>query len=273
MDRISLTKFYENGVFNFLDSKDVLDVVLSGEEIDEISLEIRTEENASINLLILNLKENTKINFNLSKNSKLRIECLFSNEHKFVEITANLMENAEIEGFFADFSKGDFVNKVDIHLLERGSKARWKVASLSSKKDNKKFDISLCHHYANTYGYIDNYGVSKDDGKLLFSGISHILKNSKNSITRQNAKIMVFDRYSNAIAKPILKIDENEIEASHAASVGKISDDEMFYLTSRGLSEEMAKELITLGYLKPIVSEFKDDDVRESILKLIEERM
>ena len=95
----------------------------------------------------------------------------------------------------------------------------------------------------------------------------------KNSITRQNAKIMVFDRYSNAIAKPILKIDENEIEASHAASVGKISDDEMFYLTSRGLSEEMAKELITLGYLKPIVSEFKDDDVRESILKLIEERM
>ena len=104
MDRISLTKFYENGVFNFLNSKDVLDVVLSGEEIDEISLEIRTEENASINLLILNLKENTKINFNLSKNSKLRIECLFSNEHKFVEITANLMENAEIEGFFADLT-------------------------------------------------------------------------------------------------------------------------------------------------------------------------
>jgi Fe-S cluster assembly protein SufD len=84
---------------------------------------------------------------------------------------------------------------------------------------------------------------------------------------------MVFDRYSNAIAKPILKIDENEIEASHAATVGKISDDELFYLTSRGLSEETAKELITLGYLKPILKGFQDEEVAEQISNLIEERM
>ena len=84
---------------------------------------------------------------------------------------------------------------------------------------------------------------------------------------------MVFDRLSNAVAKPILKIDENDIEASHAAVVGKINDDHLFYLTSRGISEKEAKELITFGYLKPILVGFNDQEVIDEINKLIEGRM
>ena len=53
---------------------------------------------------------------------------------------------------------------------------------------------------------------------------------------------MVFDNECVAIAKPILKIDENDIEANHAAVVGKINDEHLFYLTSRGISETEAKE-------------------------------
>ena len=74
---------------------------------------------------------------------------------------------------------------------------------------------------------------------------------------------MVFDEKSTGIAKPILKIDENSIEASHAAVVGKINDEHLFYLVSRGLSEAEAKELITLGYLKPILKGFQDEEVAE----------
>ena len=84
---------------------------------------------------------------------------------------------------------------------------------------------------------------------------------------------MVFDRLSNAVAKPILKIDENDIEASHAAVVGKINDDHLFYLTSRGISEKEAKELITYGYLKPILQGFSDQEVIDDINNLIEGRM
>ena len=61
--------------------------------------------------------------------------------------------------------------------------------------------------------------------------------------------------------------------ASHGAVVGKINDEHMFYLTSRGLSEETAKELITLGYLNPILDGFKDESIKEHISSLIERRM
>ena len=84
---------------------------------------------------------------------------------------------------------------------------------------------------------------------------------------------MVFDKASNAIAKPILKIDENDIEASHAAVVGKINDEHLFYLTSRGVDEMAAKQLITYGYLKPILNGFKEEQIREHISSLIEGRM
>lgn len=273
MERISISNFYKNGEFRFEGNSAILNVVLNGEQLNENNFNLVFDSNVFVNLLILNLKDNTKIQITQNDYSSLRIECLFSKDHKETEITANLGQNAEIVGFFADFSTSKFVNKVDIHLNKEGASARWKVASLSSKDDNKTFDISLYHHKGNTNGVIDNYGVCKDDGKLVFSGTSHIEKNSKNSKTKQNAKIMVFDRYSNAIAKPILKIDENEIEASHAATVGKVSDDELFYLTSRGLSESTAKELITLGYLKPIVLEFKDEEIQAQIMSFIEGRM
>ena len=84
---------------------------------------------------------------------------------------------------------------------------------------------------------------------------------------------MVFDKDNKAIAKPILKIDENEVEANHAAVVGKINDEHLFYLTSRGLSETEAKELITLGYLKPILLGFKEEETKNHISSLIEGRM
>ena len=107
--------------------------------------------------------------------------------------------------------------------------------------------------------------MCKDEAKLNFSGIVHIKNGAHQSVAHQNAKIIIFDDDTDAIAKPILKIDDNDIEASHASSVGKISDDELFYLTSRGISMEKARELITFGYLKPIISGFDDEAIAKQL--------
>ena len=135
------------------------------------------------------------------------------------------------------------------------------------------FDVSIVHNTSKTIGISDNYGVTKGEGSLTFSGISHIKNGSKFSKTRQNAKIIVFDKLSNAKAQPILKIDENEVEASHGASVGTVNEDQIFYLTSRGIKEDMARQLVTLGYLKPILDGFSDEEIKEEISTLIERRM
>ena len=234
---------------------------------------ITNEVNSNSSLLIKNLQDVNCLKIDIKENSQLTLSVLFEKQGDNLEIQAGVSRDSTLVAYFADFSK-DLINlNCVVNLKENNASSFIKVASLSSNKDDKNISISINHLAPQTYGKVDSYGVCKDSGRLLFAGTSHIFEKAIKSKTQQNAKIMVFDEASNAIAKPILKIDENDIEASHAAVVGKINDEHLFYLTSRGISEADAKQLITLGYLKPILAGFSDNSTREYISSLIERRM
>jgi len=214
-------------------------------------------------------------NFDLNNGLKVKISNGSSVKLSFLslkgyegEFFINIDNNCSVETYYADFAEGNIKSKINITLGENAS-CLFHLASLTTKTDVKNFNVSVYHNGKESNSYIDNYGVVKNEGKLLFDGVSYIKNGSIKSKTRQNAKIMVFDKDSIGIAKPILKIDENDIEASHGAVVGKISDDHLFYLESRGLTEEQAKVLITYGYLKPIMNGF-DASTKIIIEELIE---
>ena len=84
---------------------------------------------------------------------------------------------------------------------------------------------------------------------------------------------MVFDKTCHAIASPKLCIYETDVQASHGASEGQINPEHVFYLTSRGIPEDDAKRLITLGYLNPIIKYFKDEAIQNKIRDCIIEEV
>ena len=92
---------------------------------------------------------------------------------------------------------------------------------------------------------MDNYGVTKDHSELVFDGVGKIDKGMSQSSSHQTSKIIVFDPTCKAKANPYLYIDEYDVKASHAAGVGKMDEDHLFYLESRGLSKNAAMKLIT----------------------------
>ena len=234
---------------------------------------IEVNKSSNIDLLLVNPKEEIELDIDIQEGANLRLALFDAKEAKTIKINVNVAQNGYFSSYFADFIPGKCKGQIVINLNGLNATCDWHLASLSEKQDNKEFDVSVYHHSPSTFAYMDNYGVCRDNGKLLFSGVCHIIKGSSGSIARQNAKIMVFDEKSNGIAKPILKIDENDIQASHAAIVGKINDEHIFYLTSRGLTEEEAKRIITLGYLKPILAGFKDEEIRQKIEDTIEGKM
>ena len=234
---------------------------------------VTNEVNSNSRLTILKLNNVRDIEIELKENSYLLLSLLLEDDINDLNIKVTAKSEATLEGFIADFSTNVLNLNCVVDLKEENASAYIKLASLSANKDNKNISISINHIVGKTFGRVDNYGVCKDLGKLLFAGTSHIFEKAVKSKTQQNAKIMVFDEASNAIAKPILKIDENDIEASHAAVVGKINDEHLFYLTSRGISEADAKQLITFGYLKPILLGFNNEETRNYISSLIERRM
>lgn len=236
-------------------------------------LTIKVSPNVRANLLIINMRDNNNIQLVLEEYASLHLAILAQDEANNLKIHANLEKYAEIDGYLADFLIHKNKSIIEVDLNGEEAACAWHLASLASEKDEKEFDVSVYHNAPNTYCKLDNYGVCLGESKLTFSGICKINKGNHGSKAHQNARIMVFDEACRGIAKPILKIDENDIEASHAAVAGKINDDHLFYLTSRGLSEAEAKELITMGYLKPILKGFDDEQVKETIAKMIEERM
>ena len=236
------------------------------------ALTIETEVNSQVDILVSSLPDESFIKMIVSEESIVNLSILAERKASKANLEISVKKDGDLEGYFADFSK-DVINlNCVINLEEEGATTNFRLASLGANKDLKDINISIKHLSPKTFGRVDNYGVCKDDARMVFSGTSHILKDSIKSKTQQNAKIMVFDKMSNAIAKPILRIDENDIEASHAAVVGKVSDEHIFYLTSRGLNVDEAKLLITLGYLKPILKGFSKETANE-IDKLIEGRL
>ena len=235
----------------------------------EASFEIASGEHY---LYLFNIKEDNRLDIEVKDNAILHLSIYCVNLIKAGKIQANLGKNSKIIAYFADFTTDTNKLDVNINLNDENATCEWHLASLSSNKDNKEISVSIYHNHPQTFGRIDNYGVCKDSGHLVFSGTSHILKGCHQSKSHQNAKIVVFDEGCVAKAKPVLKIDENDIEASHAATVGKVSDEHIFYLTSRGLTNEEAKMLITLGYLKPILKGF-NTEIQTEIDQLIERRL
>ena len=240
---------------------------------EKIPHEIVIGTNTNVDYILNDLNSNEIVNIILEDNSTLNLSLLLKNDTKNVKINAKLNETCKLIFYCADFSINNNNLEINVDLLGKASSLKWRLASLSAGNDKKEIRVNVNHLNEQTFAQVDNYGVSKDISKLLFAGTSYIANGSHNSKTTQNAKIMEFDETSIAIAKPILKIDENDIEASHSAGVGKISDEHLFYLTSRGITTIEARQLITLGYLKPVLNGFVDKEYQEEILKLIERRL
>lgn len=211
------------------------------------------------------------MDFNVQPGESLVLNMVSFARFPNATIHVKVQENASFEGVFADFSKDGGTLKVSVELLGRDARANWRSACICAGDSNKTIDAGVIHAAPNTSGLVANYGIVQDRGRLSFLGVSQINNGAVESSTRQEAQIIVFDDGCQGKAMPVLKIDENEVTASHAAVVGRLNEAHLFYLLSRGIPLEAARRLLTLGYLKPIEERFEDEELKNRIDAAIEE--
>ena len=159
-----------------------------------------------------------------------------------------------------DWVSGSFGSKVSMLypmsiLNGEGAKTEYTGISFAGKGQDLDTGFKVVHNAPNTSSVINSKSISKCGGTCTYRSLVKIQEQAKNSKCSVSCESLMLDDISRSDTIPVNDIKTDEVEFSHEATIGKISDKEIFYLMSRGLSEEDAKAMIVRGFAYPIAKE------------------
>lgn len=108
-------------------------------------------------------------------------------------------------------------------------------------------------------------GVVADGSFVDFTGLLKIEKEALQTRAYLEGHLLLMSDDSRGLSKPALEIEANEVKASHGSTVGRLSAEKLFYLQSRGLPEDRAKELVSFGFLEDVTDRVKDRKVSDQL--------
>ncbi|QDT49727.1 Fe-S cluster assembly protein SufB [Symmachiella dynata] len=142
-----------------------------------------------------------------------------------------------------------------IFLMEPG--ARGETLSIAFANDGQHQDAGakMVHCAPDTYSRIISKSISKGGGRSSYRGLAKVAKGAHGSKSNVICDALILDDISRSDTYPYIEIDDDDVTIEHEASVSKISDEQLFYLMSRGLSEAEASSMIVTGFIEPLVKE------------------
>jgi Fe-S cluster assembly protein SufB len=138
-----------------------------------------------------------------------------------------------------------------------GERAHGEILSIAfaGKGQHQDAGGKITHAAPNTSSVITSKSISKDGGRSSYRGLLQVNKGSVGSRSKVVCDALIIDDESRTDTYPYINIDENDVEIGHEATVSKIGEEQLFYLMSRGLSEEEASAMIVSGFVEPITKE------------------
>ncbi len=155
-------------------------------------------------------------------------------------------------------------NEVSLNARLIGEGASLKIVGIFFGSDHHSviFNTNVEHAAKNTKSLTTIRGVFRDNSSINNDGMVRINKGAKNADGYFASKILLFDD-AKGRSVPSLEIDENELKAGHASTIGRPDENQLFYLRSRGLTEKQASELIVTGFFEPIIAFLPKEEQKE----------
>jgi Fe-S cluster assembly protein SufB len=140
-------------------------------------------------------------------------------------------------------------------LKGRGSTDTHITIALAGEGQDIDTGAKVYHNAPETSSTIESKSIAKDGGRTNYRGLVHIADGAENSSTAVECDALMFDNESTSDTMPYMEIEESKVDVAHEATVGKIGDEDIFYLQSRGLDDDDAKKMIVAGFIEPITEE------------------
>lgn len=226
------------------------------------------EKNVSFYYIPIGKQEENTYNFNVGKNAEISI--LTTNSYDLAQVTnlhVELKENAIVNIYNVVITSKNQKVVQDIYLLAPNTQVNILNVYLGSDDAIIKSVVKVNHQSSDSISFLDNYAIALDNSYIIMDNNATIAMGAKRSDVKQRAKGLTLSKTSKIKAMPNLYIDEYDVIAGHAATIGSISPDDLYYLMSRGLTKEEASKLVIIGFIKPVIDNIDNQSLKDQIEK------
>lgn len=192
------------------------------------------------------------------KNAKLRyttIQNWSSDVYNLVTKRAYAYEGATVEWIDGNIGSKVTMKYPGIYLLEPRAHGETLSIAFAGKNQHQDTGAKMVHLAPNTTSRITSKSVSRLNGRTTYRGLLHVAKGATNVKASVRCDALLLDDTSKTDTYPYMEINQEDATVTHEATVGKIGDEQIFYLMTRGFSEEEALTLIVNGFMEPFTKE------------------
>jgi Fe-S cluster assembly protein SufD len=181
--------------------------------------------------------------------------------------------DSKIEWALGLMNDGNTISENTTNLVGDGSVGDTKTVVVGRGEQIQNFTTKVVHFGKSTEGFILKHGVMKDSATSIFNGIGKIEHGASKSNAEQESRVLMLSEKARGDANPMLLIDEDDVMAGHAASVGRVDPVQLYYLMSRGIPKAEAERLVIHGFLAPVVNQLPIEGVKKQLSEVIERKV
>jgi Fe-S cluster assembly protein SufD len=163
--------------------------------------------------------------------------------------------------------------RMETRLSGEGAEARVTGAYATHARQHIDFDTTQEHAAPNTTSDLAFRGVLQGRSSAVWKGNIIVDPGAQKTDAFQESRNLLISRRAHADAIPGLEIQANDVRCTHAAAVAQVDPEQLFYLRSRGLREDVAKRLVIEGFLAALVERFEEGPVREQLAETLDRRL
>ncbi len=156
--------------------------------------------------------------------------------------------------------------KLQFNFKGKNSKLNFIGIIVAKNKDSFSFETISNHEVPNTKSFYNIRGVSFDQSVVDYKGTLIITKDAQHTETHLDHHSLIFSKEAKIATLPSLEIEADNVHAGHAATIGRINEDHIFYISSRGIPRELAKNLLTENFLKADLSKISDQKTKQFVI-------
>ncbi len=191
----------------------------------------------------------------------------------YVSRRGHVLRDAKIDWALGLMTNSDTIYENTTNLIGDNSTSDFKMVTVGSGNQKLNFTTLIRQWGKNSDGQILKHGVMKDAAQAIFNGIGHIMHGGTKANAEQESRVLMLSEKARGDANPILLIDEDDVTAGHAASVGRVDPTQLYYLMSRGISKTEAERLVIHGFLAPVVTNLPIEGVKKQLTEVIERKV